>query len=66
MTSRYIKAQGSPASIKKTWKDFPKARIVEIDIENGWMIVKWDKHNLIKKLANQFNLKLKSINWESN
>ena len=64
MTVRYVEGRGSPASIKKTWKDFPKSQIVNIDIKDGRIIVKWSKHSLIWKLGKQFNLRIKSIDWK--
>ena len=64
MTVRYVEGRGSPASIKKTWKDFPKSQIAGIEIKNGWIVVKWSKHSLIYKLGKQFNLRIKPIDWE--
>jgi len=63
MANRYMEVRGQPANIKKAKKDFPKARIVGIDIDGGWMVVKFDKHSLILKIAKDFNLKTRFIIW---
>jgi len=63
MANRHMEVRGTPANIKKAKKDFPKARIVGIDIEGGWMVVKFDKHSLILKIAKDFNLKTRFVTW---
>jgi len=64
MANRYMEVRGSAANIKKAKKDFPKARIMGIDIKGGWMVVRFDKHSLILKIAKDFNLKTRFVNWE--
>jgi len=64
MANRFVEVRGKPANIKKAKQDFPKARIVSIDINAGWMVVRFDKHGLILKLAKDFNLKLRFVEWK--
>jgi len=64
MANRYMEVRGNSANIKKAKKDFPKARIMGVDIEGGWMVVRFDKHSLILKIAKDFNLKTRFVNWE--
>jgi len=64
MANRYMEVRGSAANIKKAKKDFPKARIMGIDIKGGWMVVRFDKHSLILKIAKDFNLKTRFVNWK--
>jgi hypothetical protein len=59
-----MEVRGSAANIKKAKKDFPKARIMGIDIKGGWMVVRFDKHSLILKIAKDFNLKTRFVNWK--
>jgi len=63
MVKRYAEVRGTPANIKKAKRDFPKARIVGFDVDAGWMVVHHDKHGLIGKLAKDFNLKLRFVEW---
>ena len=63
MSTRCLIAKGSPKAIKNTKKDFPKARIIAINIENGWIVVKWDKHSLSWKLKRDYGLKVSEIDW---
>jgi len=64
MANRFVEVRGKPDGIKKAKQDFPKARIVAVNIEKGWMVVRFDKHGLILKLAKDFNLKLRFVTWK--
>ena len=40
--------------------------LAQLDIEDGWMVVKFDKHSLILKIAKDFNLKTRFVTWPVN
>ena len=64
MANRFAEVRGNPAGIKKAKQDFPKARIMAVNIDKGWMIVRFDKHSLILKLCKDFNLKFRFVEWK--
>jgi len=64
MANRFAEVRGKPAGIKKAKQDFPKARIVAVNIDKGWMVVRFDKHALILKLCKDFNLKFRFVEWK--
>ncbi len=60
-----VEFRGTPDAIRKAKKDLKQIRNRWLHSATNILIIRRDKHDLLRKIARDFELKVKIIHWDT-
>ena len=64
MANPAVRFTGNPASIRKAKKDLGHLRNRWLHVETGELVIRRDKHDLWRKIARDFKLRVQIVHWD--